>query len=804
MKVSYNWLKDYLICDCTPDEIADILTNIGLEIESVESFESIKGGLEGLLVGEVLSVEQHPNADKLKCTQVLTGGTETHAIICGAPNVSAGQKVIVAPVGTIIYPTSGDPFTINKARIRGIDSHGMICAEDEIGLGDEHDGIIVLPDDTKIGQPVADLFEVVTDTVFDLSITPNRGDAMSHIGVARDVHAYLQYHKPGSSSLKLPFSNEISIDANDLPISVEIRNTEACPRYSGISLAGIRVAPSPAWMQNRLKAIGVKPISNIVDITNFILHETGQPLHSFDADQIADSKIIVDTQQGGSRFTTLDDMERKVDDEDLMILDPKGGLCFAGVYGGIRSGVTDDTKNVFLESAYFHPVSIRKTAIRHNLRTEAAAHFERCTDPNGTVRVLKRAAALIKELTGARIASDIVDIYPAPVEPVKFEVSYNYLNTIAGTTLPNDEVNRILTGLGIGVEPLDEDKMMVFVPTFKNEVTRPADIAEEVLRIFGYNKLPMPDQLRTTVSVNQTHAGQASSIDQVADLLVSLGYHEMINSSLTPKQNDGAKAVDIMNALSNDMGVMRPDMLGPGLEVVAHNQKRRLLETRLFEFGRVYAKQQDNYTEDTRLAIFQSGPVKPENWKSVAQPTDIYEMKSLVSLLLEKLGLEQINFTETKVHFFEEGMDIIIQGQKCGWFGKLRQSQLNTYDIRQDVFYAEFDWPKLSGLSAKNRLQYNPFSKFPSIRRDLALVIDRGTKYEQIESIANKIGRKILKQVNLFDIYEDPKLGSNKISYAVSFTFEDNEKTLTDKEIDKMMSKMVYQFENQLNATIRS
>lgn len=808
MKVSYNWLKDYLVADLTPSEIAEILTNIGLEIEAIEVFESVKGGLKGLKIGHVMHVEKHPNADKLKLTKVGLGDGEPLSIVCGAPNVAAGQKVIVATVNTTIYPNEGAPFQINKSKIRGIESNGMICAEDEIGLGSAHDGIIVLPPDAPVGEWVANYLEVITDTVFDMSITPNRSDAMSHIGIARDIHAYLSYHKPGTSKFTLPDLSSFSIDNKQLPVQVEVRSPEGCPRYSGISLQNVKIDASPAWMQNRLKSIGVRPINNIVDITNFILHETGQPLHAFDADHIQDRKIIVDHLKQGTKFSTLDEIERTINADDLMICDPKGGLCIAGVFGGIRSGVSEATKNIFLESAFFNPISIRKSAIRHGLRTDAAAHFEKGTDPSATVEVLKRAALLIKEITGAAISSDLVDIYPNPVEPKKFVVTYHYLNTIAGAKLPKEDIHAILKGLEIGLENIETDSFGVVVPTFKNEVTRPADIAEELLRIYGYNNIPVNDLFRTSFSLGQIHSNGEDYIENIGKFLAAHGFYEMINNSMTSDyvfktENHKVKPVELVNAISSDMAIMRPTLLYAGLNAIAYNHNRRQLDTRMFEFGRVYQKNGKEYAENNRLAIFMSGSTQPENWKTRGGQTDFYDLKLVVYQLLERMGIVDFKIGVNQETDFEFAVALSLNEKNAGLFGKLNKNLLKEFDIKQDVFFADLDWDLLVKIAGRRKLRVQPITKFPTIRRDLALVIDKQTRYADIEDMANRIGRKILKYVNLFDIYEDVKLGEDKVSYAVSFVFEDTEKTLTDKEVDKVMGKMVYQFETELKAVIR-
>jgi len=803
MRISYNWLKDYLDFDLTPEETADILTNIGLEVESVETYEEVPGSLKGLVIGKVLTVEQHPNADKLKLTTVDAGSGEPLHIICGAPNVAAGQTVVVAPAGTTLYPLEGEPFVIKKAKIRGVESEGMICAEDEIGLGSDHSGIIVLPEDLQPGIPAAEYFKPDKDTIFDIGLTPNRADAMSHIGVARDLHAYLAVNRPGSSRLKLPDTASFRVDSNDYTFKVSIDSPEVCPRYCGVTITGITIGPSPEWMQKRLKAIGIRPISNVVDITNYILHETGQPLHAFDADKIRNREVIVRTQPEGTKFTTLDEQERKLSSEDLTISDPEGAMCIAGVFGGIHTGVTEKTRNVFLESACFDPVSIRRTAIRHNLRTDAAQKFEKGVDPNSTADIAKRAAILMRDLCGGTIASDIVDVYPAPRKPAKIRVSYAYLNKMAGAEIPPETIYTILEALDMKILEKEETYFLVEVPTYRTEVTRPADIAEEVLRIYGYNNIPMGEGLRTAIFMIPDD-GSLPFRDKVARLLTMNGFHETVNLSVTSDAYypDDPELVTLYNGLSSELNAMRRDMLWSALENVRYNHSRRNLDLKLFEFGKVYFRLKKGYGEANRLSLTLSGRFAPESWDAPAREVDFYDLKGMVEHIFDLLNL-RTSSKESESGFFSYGLGLYQGKRLLAECGEVKRELLRKLDIDKPVLYAWFDWDAVVEAAESTRIAYREIPRYPAIRRDLSMILDRHITWEEVRKIGRDYGKNILKNITLFDVYEDEKIGKGKKSYAVAYIFQDNERTLNDKEVDRIMSRMIKAYETGLNAEIR-
>lgn len=811
MNISLNWLKKYIDLEMDPDKISEILTTIGLEVEGMDEVESIKGGLKGVVVGHVLECGKHPNADKLSLTKVNIGKEENIQIVCGAPNVAAGQKVLVATVGTTLYDGEGEPWKIKKGKIRGEESHGMICAEDELGLGNSHDGIMVLEEETKIGTPAATLFKLENDIVFDIGLTPNRSDATSHLGVARDLAAYLSVNEGGSGTVKTPDLSTFKVDNNKQPIDIQIEDTELCPRYTGISISGVEIKESPDWLKNHLRAIGVRPISNIVDITNFILQEYGQPLHAFDADKIKDNTIVVKTLPQDTTFTTLDEQERKLSSEDIMICDGQGnGLCIAGIFGGLESGVTDTTTNIFLESAHFNAGNIRRTSTRHLLRTDAAKCFEKGSDPNITEEALKRAAILIKELAGGMITSEIVDIYPTKIEPVVIQLRYDTVNRVIGNEISVEEIHTILRALRMDIKPLDDKSIKVSVPTDKADVLREVDLIEEILRIYGFNKITVPSKVMSTLSFTQQPDKNAIK-KRINTYLASIGFNEMMNLSLIesrhydkvlPMPTDSM--VYINNTSNIHLDIMRPEMLLSGLQSVAYNINRQQTDIQVFEMGKRYQNNGVEMVEQEKLTIYISGKNNAESWKSGDQTkSDFYDIKAVVNSLLDLInvnGYQQSSTDDERLSFgykYHRGPQEIVN------FGQVTHSILKGMDIKQEVFYAEFDIQTLiKGIASSTKIK--PVSKFPSSRRDLALVVNKNVQFEDIVKIARKVDKKILKDIGLFDVYEDEeRLGEGKKSYAVSFTFENLERTLNDKELEKVMQQMENQFVTKLEATIR-
>lgn len=804
MTISYNWLCDYLPEAVDPEKLSKILTSIGLEVESLEKYESIKGGLAGLVIGEVLETSQHPNADKLKLTKVNTGAAEPLQIVCGAANVAAGQKVVVATIGTTIYPVSGEPLTMKLAKIRSVESHGMICAEDEIGVGTSHEGIIVLPADAVVGSPAADYFLPYSDWIYEIGLTPNRMDAMSHYGVARDVCAYLTHHI-AEARVKAPFVNGFTVDNTSLPIKVTIENKAACPRYAGVSISGVTVGESPKWLKNRLLAIGLRSINNIVDITNFILHETGQPLHAFDADAITGGEVIIKNLPAGTPFTTLDEKERKLDAEDLMICNAKEGMCIAGVFGGLKSGVTANTRNIFLESAWFHPVSIRKTSVRHELRTDAATRFEKGVDISNTVNVLKRAALLIKEIAGGDIASEIVDVYPDPQPKTEVSLKNHYLKKLSGKNYHGDAIKRILTSLGFEIVREGQDELRVAVPYSKPDISIPADIVEEILRIDGLDNIEIPATI--TISPAVEKLGQKESLkDKIAGYLVGQGFTEILTNSITNskyfEEEVLAVTVKMINNLSEELNVLRPSMLETGLESIAYNLNRRNQHLQLFELGKTYFTQNvGEYTEEEHLCLYITGANHEDSWREKSRANDFYRLKGLAAAVLEAAGLNNVQFGVAE----GEGLvlDVLYGKRKMGTLMQVSAKKLQSFDIKQPVFVLDLHFGQLLEAVNQNRIRYREVNKFPVMQRDLAMVVKRATSFESIEQTVKKLKLPKLKEVRLFDVFESEKLGADKKSMAISFLFADEEKTLTDKEVDAMIAKLIQGFENDLAAEIR-
>ena len=809
MTISYKWLSEYLPVTVEPERLSKILTSIGLEVESFSAYEEVKGGLKGLIIGEVLSTEKHPNADKLTLTQVNIGSGEPLQIVCGAPNVAAGQKVIVATVGTTIYPTQGEPLTMRVAKIRSVESHGMICAEDEIGLGTSHAGILVLPDNVKVGTPAADYFKPYQDWIYEIGLTPNRMDAMSHWGVARDVCAYLSHHDKKDIKPVFPQNgNGWKIDNTSLNIGVKVENTTACPRYSGISLAGVTIKESPAWLQQRLKAIGVRPINNIVDITNFIQHETGQPLHAFDADKIAGKKVTVKNLPEGTKFITLDDKERKLSADDLMICDEEGGICIAGVFGGLHSGVTAATKNIFLESACFDGVTIRKTSFRHGLRTDAASRFEKGTDISATVNVLKRAAKMIKEVCGGEIASDIIDIYPDQRPKTEVSIKYHYLKKISGKSYHPDAIRKILISLGFEIAKEGIDELRVAVPWHKPDISLPADIAEEILRIDGLDNVDIPGTITISPSVEDNYAKEAVK-EKVSGYLAGLGFNEMLTNSITNaayfSEDDQKSMVKMMNSLSAELNILRNSLFETALEVVAHNLNHRNSSLKLFEFGKAYSTSgPGEYHESEKLCVVITGNISEDNWKQKSVSADFYYLKAVVEAIFKLMGVQYDKMEVLEVPKLDNHVVFKLNDQIIAGAGEVNKKMLGKFTIKQPVFFAGLNWQALTEqLLSQSSTAIREIPRFPAVQRDLSLVVARELNWEKVEQTVQKISLNKLRDLKLFDIFESEKLGSSRKSFAVNFTFQDEEKTLTDKEIDSWMNTIMTTLEKELQAEIR-
>jgi len=807
MIISYNWLSEYLPETIEPEKLSKILTSIGLEVESLHKYEAVKGGLKGLVVGEVLTCEKHPDADKLKVTTVDIGAVEKLQIVCGAHNVAAGQKVVVATIGTTIYPFNGEPMTMKKAKIRGVESQGMICAEDEIGLGESHAGIMVLPHDTFAGTPLVEFFKITGDYIFEIGLTPNRSDAMSHLGVARDVCAYLSHHNKKETIVKSPFKNNFKPDNQGLQMEVVIENAEACPRYAGVSIEGVSIADSPDWLQQRLKSIGLKPINNIVDITNFILHETGQPLHAFDADAITGKKVIVKTLPEGTAFVTLDEKERKLFAEDLMICNAEAPMCIGGVYGGMHSGVTAATKNIFLESAWFNPTSIRKTSLKHGLRTDAATRFEKGVDIGNTVHVLKRAALLIKEIAGGLIASDIIDIYSTPKEKTEVALKYHYLKKLSGKNYHGDTIKNILHSLGFELIKEGDDEMRFKVPFSKPDISIGADIVEEIMRIDGLDNVDIPTLITISPSV-ETLAHEAAYTEKTAEYLAGSGFQEIFTNSITNSAyySDAVlqHTVKMINNLSEELNVMRPAMMETGLTSIAYNLNRKNNDLKFFEFGKTYSvSEAGKYVEDNHLTIYITGNKTADGWKGKGEKADFYFIKAVFEKIMQVLGLQADGFTEAENPDLSNALQANINNENIAEIGLVSSSKLERFDIKQPVFYADLNWDRLLKLNKKNNIQHKDVSKYPAVNRDLAIIVNRALPFEAVEKATAAARVNKLTSISLFDIFESEKIGAGKKSLAISFTFLDEEKTMTDKDIDSMMNKIIGAYEKELGAEIR-
>ncbi len=806
MKISYNWLKQFIKIDWKSDETAALLTDLGLEVEVVEKYQSVKGGLDGVVVGYVLTCVQHPNADRLKVTTVDIGTGTPIQIVCGAANVAVGQKVPVATIGTTLYTKEGESFQIKKGKIRDEESYGMICAEDELGLGSSHEGIMVLDEKLKPGTPVATVFKIENDEVFEIGLTPNRADAMSHFGVARDLRAGL-IQSGVSVELITPSVSNFRVDKRTLKIDVDVKDSKLAPRYCGVTISGITVKESPQWLQNRLKAIGLNPKNNIVDVTNYVLHEIGQPLHAFDASKIS-GKVIVKTVPTGTKFTTLDGIERSLHEEDLMICDEKGPMCIAGVFGGLNSGVTETTNNIFLESAYFNPVSIRKTAKRHTLSTDSSFRFERGIDINLTEYALKRAALLIQEVAGGEITSDVIDIYPKKIEDFPVFLNFEKTAKLIGQELPKEIIKKILASLDIKVTSVTDAGLGMIIPSYRVDVQREIDVIEEILRVYGYNNINFTKKLNATVSnSNRTEDYKLQNI--IATQLNSLGFHEMMANSLTSPDyvqlTETLKEehnVTMLNPLSNDLSTMRQSLLFSALEAVSYNINRRNSDLKLFEFGKSYHKLEEGYVENKHLSLTVSGNKNAESWTNPQTKSDFFLFKSYITSILSRLGIEKTKNQPVNSDVFAEGIALTVGSEILVEFGTIKKSILKHFDIKQEVLYADFNWANVLKL-VSTKIKFVDIPKYPEVRRDLALLIDDSVAFESVYKIAIQTEKSLLKDINLFDVYQGKNLPEGKKSYAVSFTIQDSSKTLTDEQIDKVMSKLQKNFESELGAVLR-
>mgnify|MGYP001098025602 FL=1 len=820
MNISYNWLKEYVNFDLTPDEVAAALTSTGLETGDVEEVQSIKGGLEGLVIGEVLTCEPHPNSDHMHITTVNLGQGDPVQIVCGAANVAAGQKVVVATLGTKLY--DGDEcFTIKKSKLRGVESNGMICAEDEIGIGTSHEGIIVLPEDVVPGTLAKDYYNIKSDYVLEVDITPNRSDACSHYGVARDLYAWL-IQNGRQATLKRPSVDAFKVDNHDMNIDIVVENTEACPRYAGVAIKNVTVKESPEWLQNKLRLIGVRPINNIVDITNYILHAYGQPMHCFDADKIKGGKIVVKTCPEGTKFVTLDEVERKLSDRDLMICNAEEPMCIAGVFGGLDSGTTETTKDVFLESAYFHPTWVRKTARRHGLSTDSSFRFERGIDPNGTIYALKEAALLVKELAGGEIASEIKDNYPAPIADFPVELSYEYTNALIGKVIPAETIKSIVTSLEMKITGETPEGLSLLVPAYRVDVQRPCDVVEDILRIYGYNNVEIPTSVKSSLSVKGDVDKSVKLQNLVSEQLVGCGFNEIMNNSLTAATYyEGLETykpenlVQLMNPLSNDLNVMRATLLFGGLESIQHNANRKNADLKFFEFGNCYHFNAEKknpekvlaaYSEELHLGLWITGKRVSNSWAHPDENTSVYELKAYVLNIFRRLGVNfgGLVFGNLTDDIYSVAISVHTRGGKLlATFGVLHKKIQKAFDIDNEVYYADLNWKELMKAIKNNTVAYKEISKFPAVKRDLALLIDKKVQFAEIEKIAYETDKKLLKSVELFDVYEGKNLEAGKKSYAVSFMLQDENATLNDKQIDKVMQKLIANLQNKLDAKLR-
>ena len=821
MNISYNWLKEYADFNLTPEELGAALTSIGLETGGIEEVESIRGGLRGIVIGKVLTCEEHPNSDHLHITTCDLGNGEPTQIVCGAPNVAAGQTVVVATVGTTLY--DGDQeFQIKKSKIRGVESFGMICAEDEIGIGHSHDGIIVLNDDVKPGTPAAEYYNLTSDYVLEVDLTPNRIDAASHYGVARDLCAWLSQNK-GEAKPQRPSVDAFSIDRQDGAIEVAVENAEACPRYAGLTIRNVKVAESPQWLKDRLTAIGQRPINSVVDITNYLLHAMGQPLHCFDLDKVKGDKIVVRNCAEGTTFTTLDEVERKLNSSDLMICNAEEPMCMAGVFGGLDSGVTEGTTSIFLESAYFNPTTVRKTARRHGLNTDSSFRFERGVDPSNTIYVLKLAALMVKEIAGGEICGEIVDIYPNEIKPFPVTLSYEYLNNLIGKEIPTETVDNILRSLEIEIKNRRDGEIDLEVPTYRVDVQRPCDVVEDVLRIYGYNNIEFDNTLHATLSY-KTFTDSANDLRElISNQLTAVGFNEILNNSLSAEsyyegltQYPAANCVKLLNPLSNDLNVMRQTLLFGGLESLAHNINRRSSDLMMYEFGNVYHFNPEAestteaplapYSETEKLALWLTGNIRQGNWARSEEAATIYDLKAIVGNIFARLGIStrELTLTEGNEEIYSASLNIATRaGKQLGAMGIVAKAILKKAEIKQEVLFAELDWNAIVKLAVKKKVTFAPLPKTQPVKRDLALLIDNTVTMAQIEAVVRESERKLLKDVTLFDVYEGKNLPEGKKSYAIAMTIQDDEKTLQDKQIEAVMNKIITNLEKRLGASLR-
>ncbi len=818
MKISYSWLKEYLEIDLDPNEVAQILTDIGLEVEGTEIYEKVKGGMEGLVIGKVKTCTKHPEADRLFITTVDVGGNKILNIVCGAPNVKAGQSVVVAEPGTTLYKDD-ESYLIKKTKIKGIDSEGMICAEDEIGIGTNHEGIMVLDENAPAGMPLKEYFKIEKDTVFEIDLTPNRIDGASHYGTARDLAAYLRQKE--NVKLRLPDVSAFKTENNNYPVDVSIENTVSCRRYAGVTITGVRIGPSPDWLQTRLASIGLNPINNIVDITNFVLHELGQPLHAFDADKLADRKIIVKNLPEGTVFTTLDGIDHELSSEDLMICDGREAVALAGVFGGLYSGVTDETRNVFIESAYFNPVFVRRTSKRHGINTDSSYHFERGVDPNMTLTALKRAALLMKELAGGIISSEVIDVYPEPLKPFKVNLTYKNINRLIGKQIERNKIKNILDSLEINILDENKDRLVINVPPYRVDVTREADVIEEILRIYGYNNVEFSENLVSNIS----YTGKPDRdrlVNIVSDYLSSNGFNEIMSNSLTKSvyyenltSYKSGNLVRLYNPLSSDLAVMRQTLLFGGLEAIEYNSNRRATNLKFYELGNCYfcgskgkgSSQLDKYSEEQHFAIFITGSKYESNWIMKEEKSSYFHLKAHIDNIFTRLGFE-INDFKTgspgkKSDIYADGLIYSHNGQIMAELGIVSHSITKDFDIKDNVFYCDLYWDNVIRKSGKTGIEFSELPKYPEVRRDLSMLLDNKVTFEQIKELAFKAEQHLLKRINLFDVYTGDKIDKEKKSYAVSFILQDLRKTLTDKQIDSIMNKIAGVFKKELNAEIR-
>ncbi len=808
MKISYNWLKQFLKVEDEAEKTGELLTDLGLEVEGIETVETIKGGLKGVVVGEVLTCVQHPNADRLRVTTVDVGGDAPIQVVCGAPNVEAGQKVPVATIGTVLYDDKGEGFKIKKGKIRGEESFGMICAEDELGLGKGHDGIMVLAADLEVGTPCSEVFDIETDYVFEIGLTPNRADGMSHYGVARDLRAGLMQQGKQLELISPSISN-FHVDERTLRVEVEVENAELAPRYCGISISGVTVKESPKWLQNRLKSIGLNPTNNIVDVTNYVLHELGQPLHAFDAQSIKGDTIVVKTFDDERKITTLDGVERTLHQDDIVIADAEGTpLCIAGVLGGEGSGVTERTQNVFLESAYFNPVAIRKTAKRHGLNTDASFRFERGIDPHMTEYALQRAALLILEVAGGKISSQLKEFYPEKIEDFQVFLSYERMNRLIGDEIPKETVKNILASLDIKLNSETEGGLGLTVPAYRVDVTREVDVIEEILRVYGYNNIEFSHKLNTSISYDDFDGIKIENT--TGELLVAQGFNETMANSLTKasylEHTENLKDeqnVAMLNPLSSDLAVMRQSLLFSGLESVAYNINRKNSALKFFEFGKSYHKYESGYSEQKHLTLFVSGSRSKDTWNVASKNSDFFYLKGVVTAALERLGINKIKTTPTKNDVFSEGISFGLGKIKLVDFGVVKPSILKSFGIKQEVLYADFNWDNVLQVANRKGFKVADLPKYPAVKRDLALLVDEKIEFKEVYNLAFQAEKNLLKGVDLFDVYDGDKLPEGKKSYAVSFVIQDENKTLNDKQIDKVMQKMQDSFAKNLNAELR-